>query len=219
MRFEAFEHIEPYFRGLREEMLAFVPSNIARALDVGCGAGGFGAMVKERTGAEVWGIEANEEVAKESKKWLDRVLIGDATEQLRELPARTFDAIFFNDILEHLVWPDEALRRARELLTNDGVVIASIPNIRYFKALKQILFKRDFPWDDEGVFDRTHLRFFTKKSMIRLFEDSGFQVKRIEGINAAQGTKLAIALVLTFGLFSDARFLQYAVVARPRLAS
>lgn len=215
MRPDSLQDVEPYFRGLREEMLPYVPDGVARALDVGCGAGGFGAMVRERTGAEVWGIEVNEKMAEEARNRLEKVLVGDAVEQLQKMPERQFDAIFFNDVLEHLVWPDQALRSSLPLLTERGAVIASIPNIRYFRALKQILWKRDFPWDDEGVFDRTHLRFFTKKSIVRLFEKSGYTVERIQGINPAKGAKLSIALFLTLGVFSDARYLQFAVVARP----
>jgi 2-polyprenyl-3-methyl-5-hydroxy-6-metoxy-1,4-benzoquinol methylase len=208
-------HVDPYYRGLRHEMLPFVPDSIASALDVGCGAGGFGEMIKERTGAEVWGIEINQNMGEEAKSRLDKVIMADAIEAMRSIPNKRFDAIIFNDVLEHMAWPDEALCIAATLLSETGVVVASIPNIRYFRALKQIVLRRDFPWEDSGVFDRTHLRFFTEKSIVRLFESSGYQVERIEGINAAVGTKLSIALFLTFGLFRDARYLQYAVVASP----
>ncbi len=197
-------------------MIPFLPDSLGCALDVGCGAGGFGEMIKQSSSAEVWGIEINADMANEAKKRLDRVLVGEAVDQLRSLPHGRFDAIIFNDVLEHLAWPDEALRLARPLLSRQGVVVASIPNIRYFRALKQILWNRDFPWDDSGVFDKTHLRYFTKKSIVRLFESSHYQIERIEGINAAIGAKLSVALFLTFGAFRDARYLQYAVVARPQ---
>lgn len=215
MSAKSLDHVEPYFRGLRHEMLPFVPDSISTALDVGCGAGGFGAMIKDKTSAEVWGIEINQEVGEEAKARLDKVMLGDAIEAMRSISNKRFDAIIFNDVLEHIAWPDEALRVAATLLSDSGVVVASIPNIRYFRALKQILIRRDFPWEDSGVFDRTHLRFFTEKSIVRLFESSGFRIERIEGINAAVGTKLSIALFFTFGLFRDARYLQYAVVASP----
>jgi 2-polyprenyl-3-methyl-5-hydroxy-6-metoxy-1,4-benzoquinol methylase len=204
-----------YYARMRPEMLPFVPADAHRVLELGCGEGAFAATVKQRTAAEVWGIEFNADAARQAAAVLDRVLVGDADGQIAELPDSYFDVVICNDVLEHLVNPVVTLQTLRQKMQPGGVVVASIPNIRYMPALTQIVLRRDFPAVEHGVFDRTHLRFFTRKSIARTFETAGFRLQRIKGINAYYGP-LALALTtLTLGYFADGFYLQYACVASP----
>jgi 2-polyprenyl-3-methyl-5-hydroxy-6-metoxy-1,4-benzoquinol methylase len=123
--------------------------------------------------------------------------------------------IICNDVLEHLVDPYATLVQLRGKLKPGGVVVASIPNIRFLPALSQLVFRRDFPQEDSGIFDRTHLRFFTRRSIVRMFETSGFTVRSINGINAYYPPYGVLLAVLSFGYFADAFYLQYACVATP----
>ena len=93
-----------------------------------------------------------------------------------------YDVIVFNDVLEHMVDPSAALRASRDLLAPNGSVIASIPNFRNWRTLNTILREGTFAYEDSGVLDRTHLRFFCKRDIIELFIDSGFDVEHIGGI-------------------------------------
>jgi 2-polyprenyl-3-methyl-5-hydroxy-6-metoxy-1,4-benzoquinol methylase len=204
-----------YYRGTRQEMLPFMPADAQRVLDLGCAEAVFAATVKERTGAEVWGIEFDPEAAERARAVIDRVLVGDADAQIAELPDTYFDAVICNDILEHLVDPGATLKRLRRKLKPEGVIVASIPNIRYAPALSKVVFRKDFPQDDEGIFDRTHLRFFTRKSIVRLFETAGFTMRRMKGINAYYGPLALLLTLVSFGYFSDGFYLQYACVASP----
>lgn len=204
-----------YYGHGRPEMLRRVPMNAKRVLELGCAEGAFAATVKQRTGGEVWGIEFNSQVAERARAVIDRVLVGDADEQIAEIPDRYFDVIICNDVLEHLVDPLKTLRHLRPKLRSEGVVVASIPNIRYAPALSKVLFRKDFPKDDEGIFDRTHLHFFTRKSIVRMFENAGYTLSRIEGINAHYGPLGMIFTVLSLGYGADSFYLQYACVASP----
>jgi 2-polyprenyl-3-methyl-5-hydroxy-6-metoxy-1,4-benzoquinol methylase len=204
-----------YYEAPRVEMLDFLPPEVHHVLDVGCAEGAFSAAVKERTRAEVWGIEYNPEAGERARQVIDRVLVGDANEKIAELPDGYFDAIICNDVLEHLIDPAATLQQLRRKLKPGGVVVASIPNIRFLPALSQIVFRRDFPQEDSGIFDRTHLRFFTRKAIVRMFEGSGFTVQRIKGINAYMPFYGVLLAVLTFGYFADVFYLQYACVAAP----
>ncbi len=94
---------------LRLEMLPYVPSTAQRILDVGCGEGIFGARLKERSKAEVWGIELISSVANVARQRLDRVFAGDITSMAKELPNNYFDAVLFNDVIEHIVDPYQML--------------------------------------------------------------------------------------------------------------
>jgi SAM-dependent methyltransferase len=116
---------------------------------------------------------------------LDCVLVDDADATIDELPDDYFDTIVCNDVLEHLTYPWVTLERLRPRLRPGGVVVASIPNIRYLPALSRIIFVRDFPLDDGGVFDGTHVRWFTLKGIRRMFEAAGYGVQTMKGIRTA----------------------------------
>lgn len=205
-----------YFQQARLEVLPFLPQRVERMLDVGCGEGAFSAHCKQLFSCESWGIERHAPSVARATPRLDRVLVGDAVEQAAALPDRHFDLVVCNDVLEHLVEPEALLVHLARALRGEGVLVCSIPNIRYYKALKTILINGDFPREEYGIFDRTHLRFFTHKSIRAMFDGLGYRLERIEGINASRGRAgFALLRALTFGAFDDCRFSQFVCVARP----
>ncbi|HLK58757.1 MAG TPA: class I SAM-dependent methyltransferase [Chthonomonadaceae bacterium] len=203
-----------YFTNDRANMLAYLPAQTHALLDVGCSAGGFGALVKRERGAEVWGIEYQPAVAETAKARLDRVFAGDVAEILPTLPDAYFDCVTFNDVLEHLVNPYQVLLDTARLLKPGGYIVCSIPNLRYYKVMIELLFKKDFQYRDFGVLDKTHLRFFTQKSIRRMFEDLGYAVERLEGINGTRAPLFFLFNALFLGGLSDMRYLQFACVVR-----
>lgn len=208
-----------YFEYSRPEMQAFIPAGCKRVLDVGCGQGNFGEQLKQSRGLEVWGLEPVAAAAAQAVTKLDRVLEGIFDEGA-DLPTASFDAIIFNDVLEHLMDPGAALRLCHKLLTPGGAVVASIPNIRYFLTQWEVLVKKQWRYEDSGILDRTHLRFFTQPTMLALFTECGYEVEKITGINAFTGGTsrkwLAYRILngLTLNSMADMKFLQFAVVAR-----
>jgi len=189
-------------------------------LDVGCAVGNFGASLKANSDRLVWGVEIDPISAKVAETKLDRVYNGSFSCEL-ELPNKNFDCIVFNDVLEHMVDPYAALRYAKELLTRDGVIVASIPNVRYFGNVWLLVVHGSWEYQDTGILDRTHLRFFTKKSIRSTFERLGYKIHALEGINPVEKfepffrRKFAILNLLSLGRFSDMRWVQFAVVAQP----
>src|SRR6185436_5899861 len=105
-----------YFQHDRPEVRALVPPLATRVLDVGCGAGLLGGALRFRRGARVTGIEIDRTAAARAGEELDDVRVGDALACMRSLPAATFDAVVFADVLEHLAEPEQALAQARRLL-------------------------------------------------------------------------------------------------------
>lgn len=205
-----------YYHQKRQEMLAFVPEEAKIILDVGCGAGVFAAQLRERGARELWGIEMNPNAAAEAQKKLDHVLVGDVAARMTALPDNRFDCILFNDVLEHLVDPYTLLAQVKPKLKNGGVVVASIPNVRYALNLWHVLVTKDWEYEESGIRDKTHLRFFTQKSIRRMFEEAGYTVTTCEGINGITSWKFSLLNALTFEFFADTNFLQFAVVAKPR---
>lgn len=206
----------------RREMLAFLPQTCPRLLDVGCNTGAFGEAVKQsRPGTEVWGVEPDGGAAERARRHLDRVFQGFFDDGL-SLPAGHFDVISFNDVLEHMPDPWAALLHARPLLAPDGVVVVSLPNLLHLDTLWPLLHDRDFRYESSGVRDRTHLRFFTRTSALRMFEECGYEVLSVTGINEQWYTR-SLKRRLVYRLFGrrleETKFVQYAFVARPAQAS
>lgn len=206
-----------YYTRTRTEMLDYIPRDCNVCLDVGCANGTFGNSIKqEQPTREVWGIEISEAAAEEAKAVLDKVFVGDAIEVIDELPDQYFDCICFNDSLEHMVDPYTLLGKIRGKLKNDrSIVVASIPNVRYYKPLFGLIFKKDWRYADAGVLDVTHLRFFTRKSIQRMFQDAGYSLQSITGINRTRKLKVRIWRWLSLGWLSDIEIMQYACVATP----
>ena len=215
--------VPPGYYGPRCEMLAFIPRTCTSVLDVGCGVGDFGKKVKELIGTRVWGVEVLEDAAREAARKLDRVLLGSFQEAQALLAEERFDCITFLDSLEHMVDPWAALKAAAGLLSEKGSIVASIPNVRYWPNLKHLLFARDWQYVDIGILDRTHLRFFTERSMRRMLEDVGLEVGLLQGINQLTPGKLRKKSVLYLAgllLGRDIEFCQFAVVSsRPASGS
>ncbi len=210
---------ESYFAHERHEMLKYIPQTARYLLDVGCSSGKFGDYVKKNRHCEVWGIEPDKKAAEKAGLVLDKVLNTVFDEGINLLDQK-FDCILFNDVLEHLVNPFEALTLCQKYLSEKGVVVASIPNIRFFDAMHHILVKKDFHYTGAGIFDKTHVRFFTKKSIERMFSEAGYTIQTIEGINSInvinpKGSKnFNILNTVSFGALADMEFQQFAVVAR-----
>ncbi len=216
-----------YYDQTRTEMLDYIPRDAVVVLEVGCGSGVFGQLLSEGSDREVWGVEKSAEAGIESKKVLKGVFLGTleeyfASRQINKgrpgnkdaIFEQTFDCIIFNDVLEHMVDPWECLRMTRDILCDDGVVVASIPNIRYFRVLKSIIFKKDFKYTEKGVLDKSHLRFFTKKSIIRMIEECDYELVKIEGINKTRNMFMRIVNFILLRYIDDVLYPQYAIVAK-----
>ena len=203
-----------YYESPRYEMLPLVPPAAKKILELGCGTGAFAAQLKERNNCEVWGIEHVEKQARKAKGILDKVIIGDVTTEVDGLPGRYFDCVICNDILEHLVDPYTLLKALRDHLTDNGVLVISIPNVRYYRVVKDLLLHGDWRYKESGVLDKTHLRFFTRKSIIRELDENGWCVEYIAGINPSSSKTFKVLNLLMLGSIADVQFRQFAVVAR-----
>ena len=203
-----------YYDNVRKEMLKYLPENSKKILDVGCGNGAFASLLKQKNNAEVWGIELMEKEAIIAQEIVDKVFIGNCEKHINDLPDNYFDAIYFNDVLEHLADPYSVLEDLKCKLAPNGVIISSIPNVRFFRTFSKVVFLKDWKYDDFGIMDKTHLRFFTNKSIKRMYEELGYEIIIHEGINKSRSLKPILFNFLTLFSQMDIRILQYATVAR-----
>lgn len=161
-----------YYPGLRPDLTAFLNVEGANVLDVGCGAGGLAHMLRERGAKKVVGVEASD-LAKEARLVCDEVHHGTVEEVLPHLDEH-FDFVVVADVLEHLVDPWAVLRELQQHVTANGTVLVSIPNVSHFSVLAQLILRRDWRFDSSGIFDRTHLRWFGRRSLEQMIDQAGF---------------------------------------------
>lgn len=205
---------EQYYTCEREEMLAFVPLGAKTILDIGCGDGSFAGILKARNQAEVWGVELMQASGEKAIPKLDKVMIGEIEQYINELPDNYFNAITCNDVLEHIFEAEDLLLQLKSKLKSGGVLVSSIPNVRYLNNLIHVLFEKDFRYEDEGIRDKTHMRFYTQKSIIDMFERTGYKVVKSEGINPTKSMRYYIYKILMPFIFTaDTKFVQIATVA------
>lgn len=206
-----------YFANARPEMLPFVPDECKKILECGCGDGAFGELVKQQRDCDYYGIELFPEAAKIAETRLDKVFTGDLGEILDSFSDESYDCAIFNDVLEHLANPFEILERLRPKVKPGGYVVSSIPNVRYIGNLRRLLLQKDWEYRHEGgILDFTHLRFFTQKSIARMYELSGYDIVKNEGINPIGGIIMKLLELLSLGNLSDTKFIQFATVARKK---
>jgi hypothetical protein len=116
-----------------------------------------------------------------------------------------------------MVDPFTVLTRLRGKMSGRGVVVSSIPNIRYYHTFHEILVHGQWEYEESGALDRTHLRFFTKKSIRRMYERLGYEVLLHEGINPMPNPPKAyrFANAILRGKLSDMKWVQFVTIARP----
>ena len=164
-----------YFGDPRPDIQQIVGERAGRVLDVGCGEGALGAALKQAGATCVVGVEQDASAAAVARERLDSVVVGDA--DAVDVPTGPFDWMVFADVLEHLPDPDAVLGRYIRALAPGGSVVVSLPNYRFWSVLGRLLVDR-WSYTDAGVRDRTHLRVFTRRSALRMIEDSGLSVTR-----------------------------------------
>ena len=170
-----------YYGFRRPEVQRLVSRRARSVLDVGCASGEVGGGIRRRQGASVWGVEPNPQAAAAAASVLDRVLQGSIEEVLPQLPERGFDSIILADVLEHLVDPGAVLTALSEKLAPAGEIIVTLPNVRHWSVLRGLL-EGSWDYQEAGILDRTHLRFFTRRSAVDLFEGAGYAVSQVTPI-------------------------------------
>ena len=168
--------------GLRSDVLNLIPGNVKKVLEIGCSTGALGEQIIKRNNAVVIGIESCEQMATVAQRRLNKVIIGNVEEICLEdyLTHNYFDVIIFADVLEHLKNPWDLLKNIIGFLDDDGVIIASIPNVRHYTTILTLAIMGYWPYRDCGIHDRTHLRFFTLRNIKEMFEGTGMKIIRIE---------------------------------------
>jgi methionine biosynthesis protein MetW len=150
-----------------------IPPN-SRVLDVGCGSGAITSILKEVTGAVIIGVEPDSERAQKARERGLKVINAYFSTDIAKEHG-PFDFVVFADVLEHLANPAAVVFLAKESLKPEGAILASVPNAAHLYSRIDLL-RGIFRYDECGIMDATHLRWFTTDSIKRFFERLGFEI-------------------------------------------
>jgi 2-polyprenyl-3-methyl-5-hydroxy-6-metoxy-1,4-benzoquinol methylase len=192
-------------------------------LEVGCSSGYLGASLVAR-GHKVVGVEPDAGAAAAATRVLSEVWTGGLDDYLDANPDARFDVLIFGDVLEHMVDPSAALQRAQRHLAPGGSVVVSLPNMAHGSVRAMLLAGR-FDYEDRGILDRTHLRFFTREGIAHLLADTGLALEKlyqvgqpIDIVGREYGMRLERELITAVELLDDAgsrHAFQYVFLAKP----
>lgn len=202
-----------YYGYTRPELARLLPGQYTRVLEIGCSRGNFRDNLDSP--CEYWGIEPEPAAAVAAAEKLDRVLTGLYDEVCGELPDHYFDLVICNDVIEHMPDHDAFLQAIQEKMTPGARLVGSVPNVRFLENLTELIFQKDWRYRDEGILDRTHLRFFTRRSLQRSLQQNGFEIEQLEGINSLLKKRISLNAfkrhLLVAMLGRDTQYLQFGI--------
>ena len=209
-----------YFSHARLDMISFIPVNSNnRILEIGAAGGDTLLEIKRRNLAkEVMGVELmSVPNSNQNSPDIEKFIVGNVEQMELPFQEEYFDVVICGDVFEHLMDPWKLVEKISRLLKKGGVLITSIPNIRIKSALLKIYVKGDFRYTKDGIFDKTHIRFFCKKNMAELLTKStdNMEIVNIKrNFDFTPNSKGNILNKLTFSLFEEFLALQFLFAVR-----
>lgn len=163
-----------YYDGLNQKLLAAIPADARRVLELGCANGRLGQRFKElHPGVSWWGVEMSAEAAATAAQHLDRVIQLDLDRaDLRQLEGG-FDTIVIGDLLEHVRDPARLLESLYDLASADAQIVCCLPNMAHLSVIERLV-AGDISYDSMGLLDQTHVRFYSPASAFKTFLDAGW---------------------------------------------
>jgi|Deesub1362A_J573_1020465.scaffolds.fasta_scaffold00004_249 2-polyprenyl-3-methyl-5-hydroxy-6-metoxy-1,4-benzoquinol methylase len=191
-----------YYTFVNESLLPLIPERPNIVMDIGCATGRLGQkLLQAGNASELYGVEIFEPAANEAKKIYKRVHVGDIEEMKLDYK-NYFDVVVCGDILEHLKEPSKVVSEIYSWLVKGGLIVCSVPNVRYWRIWRDLIFKGKWEYTIEGIMDHTHLRFFTLSSFRKMLIETSFEIE-YQGLRIANGLKQRAFNRLTFGLFEE----------------
>ena len=170
--------MDSYYGNINHDVLRKIPVQSARVLEIGCGMGRLGQAFKARVpDSAYFGVELMHDAAQEARARLDGVLcanIEDDVSRVREL-SEHFDALVLADALPKFQDPWRVLTELRSFMTPDAMCVACIPNVGHWRMVAELL-QGKWRYAENGLVDKTHLRFFTLDTAVEMFEKAGWTV-------------------------------------------
>lgn len=207
-----------YFTNIRLDIEPLLPHFSEKVLEIGCGNGATLSHYKgQKRFGFTMGLELVEEVTTNNTMLVDQWLIGSVEEIISQLEPNSLDLILCLDVLEHLVDPWLIVKELERVLKPGGYIVSSIPNMRTAKVIFDLVIRGNFDYTDQGILDKTHLRWFTRKTAIALFKTKNIMPIRWMHSPLPRKSKSAIINFVTFGVLRNYFTDQYLIKAQKLL--
>lgn len=203
-----------YHDNHRQDLHRFLPEHSALCIELGCGAGAFGQTIKSLLGAKVIGLELDPLAAEQAQSVLDQVFQGRMEELADQLPWEDCDLVVCNDILEHVADPGAILELISRRIKKPVHLLFSVPNVRYIEVLGELAVLGRWTYREHGVLDRTHLRFFTRRSFRQLLAQHKGTVMKDGFTSSCKNLPFRFLDTILLGSLREFRYMQYAGLAR-----
>ena len=171
------EKVYQYRKG-NPYVIGLVPKEAKYVLDIGCGAGDNGEILKDM-GYTVDGITISEEEKSVAQKIMRNVYVHNVEQGLPRAISGKYDVIILSHVLEHICYPQQLLKDIHGILNPGGSLIIALPNLMHFRSRWQLM-KGNFNYQEYGIWDFTHFRWYTFRTGKRLLEEAGFRVEQAE---------------------------------------
>jgi methionine biosynthesis protein MetW len=205
----------------RPEVQELVPAGARRILDLGCSSGALGAALRARQGSEVVGVEVDPAYLPSARSRLDTVVEADLEALFADPGAVArlgrFDCVIAADVLEHLRDPWSVMGVAAATLSGGGTAVVSVPNVRHWETFRELGLRGRWPRREQGIFDATHLRWFTLADTRALLAGAGLEPLReraVYRLRPADWRSERAARRLAVGPLKPFLAFQYVIAAR-----
>lgn len=204
-----------YHSYIRSELIDMLPPFQGwKFCEVGCGAGATLEYLMTRGASYVAGVDIDEKsIQIASRRGLNLVLAADVEKAQLPFNEKEFDCIILADVLEHLYNPWATLRKLMSYLSDNGHVLISLPNIKHYSILLNLIFHDSWTYLDAGILDNSHIRFFTLQEIYKLLNSSGLRIVKIDRNNSS-GPKMRLMNRLLFNRLENFITVQYYVMAQ-----
>lgn len=207
-----------YFAHARKEITPLLPSQPGRVLEIGCGSGAtLGWLRRDRRAIHTVGVEISEAAADTARVHAHEVYCLDFERVELEGRDCQFNLILCLDVLEHMVNPWHVIDRlVSQYLAPGGSLIVSLPNVRHHSVVLPLLFGGRWEYQEAGLLDRTHLRFFTRDTAIDLLTHRHLDSVHCIGSGFEWPSRKGVFNALTAGVFRELLTYQYLLTARKK---
>ena len=208
-----------YYLAPREDVLEIVKDiKFTNVLDVGCAGGALGRALKEKGAKTVIGLEMEPKAAEIAKKNIDKAYLCYIENFEPHFKKDEFDLMVCADVIEHLKDPWAFIKKYSFFVSEGGYLVISVPNIRYYQNFINLI-KGNWQYNDRGIYDKGHLRFFTLKNLRKLISDAGFEIiktDRIYRLREPYCLHQDLAKYLSLYVFRDFFTFQFVVLAKKK---
>jgi 2-polyprenyl-3-methyl-5-hydroxy-6-metoxy-1,4-benzoquinol methylase len=202
-----------YYGNIRYDALEYFPKFSDRVLEIGCGTGETLKYLKSNNRCNwIGGVDIYK--LRNEIDFLDYFQHGSVDNEDININEKSIDVILCLDVLEHLVDPWSVIKKISKLLKKDGIIIISLPNIQHYSISIPLLFAGKWSYQESGIMDKTHLRFFSRQTAQGLINSANLRLLSLQPAFLSLGGKVKIINSLTFGLFSNLLTYQYILVVK-----